>query len=178
MQEKQCKKFSLKINVSFENINSKLKKLGCALKESYYILDIYMANKNYLKNNVQSINGIPDYLIIRDYNNEKREILLFNDGVFKGDIKGVFSTKVILEKLEYEELFNINKEVFVYSKDELYFKIVNVRNLGFFLEYDKDSDIIKITKILDDLKINYDKNIIRNDYADLAFNKYIKGKNL
>lgn len=178
MLENYYKKICYKLSEDFKSINNKLLKGNLKLKEESYILDIYMANKNNLKNEVQSIKDISDYLIIRDYNNKKKEIILFNDGVFKGKVKGIFSTKNILEKFNYTELFYINKDIYTYDDGNITFKVVNIKNLGVFLEYKEDNDIIKVTKILHDLKIKYDRDNIKNDYEDIAFDKYIKGKNL
>ena len=111
MNEKYCKIFTLKLTESYERIDSKLQSGKFHLNGNYYILDVYMANKNNLMSKLNSINDLQDYLIIRDYNNENKELILFSDGVFRGEVKGIFSTKEIVQKLDYLELFNINQEV-------------------------------------------------------------------
>ena len=135
-----------------------------------------MANKNNLMSKLNSINDLQDYLIIRDYNNENKELILFSDGVFRGEVKGIFSTKEIVQKLDYLELFNINQEVFIYIKDDIRIKVVNVRNLGIFIEYENEEDILSIENLLKELKIEYIAS--KDNYVDLSFNNYIKGKNL
>ena len=135
-----------------------------------------MANKNNLMSKLNSINDLQDYLIIRDYNNENKELILFSDGVFRGEVKGIFSTKEIVQKLDYLELFNINQEVFIYIKDDIRIKVVNVRNLGIFIEYENEEDILSIENLLKELKIEYIAS--KDNYVDLSFNNYIKEKNL
>lgn len=176
MNEKYCKIFTLKLTESYERIDSKLQSGKFLLNGNYYILDVYMANKNNLMSKLNSINDLQDYLIIRDYNNENKELILFSDGVFRGEVKGIFSTKEIVQKLDYLELFNINQEVFIYIKDDIRIKVVNVRNLGIFIEYENEEDILSIENLLKELKIEYIAS--KDNYVDLSFNNYIKGKNL
>lgn len=176
MNEKYCKIFTLKLTESYERIDSKLQSGKFHLNGNYYILDVYMANKNNLMSKLNSINDLQDYLIIRDYNNENKELILFSDGVFRGEVKGIFSTKEIVQKLDYLELFNINQEVFIYIKYDIRIKVVNVRNLGIFIEYENEEDILSIENLLKELKIEYIAS--KDNYVDLSFNNYIKGKNL
>ena len=178
MLEKYYKEFWCKLNEDFEIINKKLTHNKFVLENEKYIVDILMLTKTNLRNDIKDINDLSDYVIIRDFDNQKKEIILFGEHIVSGEIKDIYTTKTLLKKLNYTELFCINQQRYTYSDRNITFNVVIIRNLGIFLEYKNKDDIMNIIKILNNINIKYNINKNNKKYIDLAFEKYIEGNNL
>lgn len=163
--------FSLvKANNTLDDIVKKLKNNGYFLDKSYYILDIYMINRNIVNEDISfnSLDEVSDYLILRDYNNEKKEILLFNDGIIKGKVQGIFSAKYIVETLGYEQIFTINKDIYFYTDNNNIITIIDIKDVGVYI------DKASVQEIESKLGLNYiyeDK-----DYINELLLKYVDNR--
>ena len=161
----------VKVNDTLNYILQKLTKNGYILDKSYYILDIYMINKNILdsENSFNRLKEVPDYLILRDYNNDKKEILLFNNEAIKGKLQGLFTTKYIVQNLGYEQMFNINKDIYFYTNGNNIITIVDIKDIG--IHIDKSS----IDETIENLSFDY-SNEENNDYINEAFLEYLDNR--
>ncbi len=158
----------VKVKNSLKNVIEKLEKNNYILDKNYYILDIYMIKKGSLNidKDYFSLKELPDYLILRDYNNEKKELILFNDGMVRGKVKGIFTTKYIVEQLGYERMFNMNEDVYFYVKNTTgnIITIIDIRDNGVYI--DKSSiDNIELNKEFDYLNQN-DKDFVNNKFLE------------
>ena len=178
MLEKYYKNFYCKIDENIENIHKALLNNKVVLSKESYILDIVMINNTYFKNNICSINDVSDIVLIRDLNNETKEIILFNNELVIGHINKVLPMKALLERLGYNEIFNINEHRYTYFCGSITFNVVIVRNLGVFLECNNKNDIINIIKIFKKANFKYHVNKENANYFNLSVKKYIEGKNL
>lgn len=154
----------IKIKENYFNLTRKLEDVEYKLEKYYYILDIYMLEKKQ-KEKIDKykcdnkFNNIDNLVILRDFNNEYHQVIMFNDEILCSDVKNIFTTKKVLEKLDYVEHTYINQDIAIYIKNYTQIKILDLKKLGIYIEIDYNSKEKKqILKLLTELNIEYIEN--------------------
>ncbi len=121
---------------------------GFELKEVYDINDIFLINKNDKNNDKEYLSMLNKCVLIRnviqkdkekilltykhkDYN-KKREII--NQEIINISVDNIDNTKLLFEKLNFEELIRLNDHMLVYGADSDELVIQNVNNKHIYIE--------------------------------------------
>lgn len=167
---------NIKLNESLDIILKRFCTKNCVLKRNFFSVDIYMVNKNTKVYNIKNINELKDYAIINDTNGN-RSVTLHQEKDISAKIYSIFLIKDLLYTLGYVELMHINKDIYEFDYyGKHIFNIINVKSQGIFLSI-KNTQIININelfKMLDSLKISFDKSNINFDIEQKEFEKIKK----
>ena len=127
--------YCIKISDSLENIEKELKKAKFNLRSNSFVLEIYMIKKE-LYHDIFSKSFLDDYIVIKDMNNNKKELLIYEENtvILKGNIKEILKTKKLLENFGYVEFMHINTDIYDYIKE-----------YGIYLHLDKKLNIKNLT---------------------------------
>lgn len=139
---------TVEVDTGLEELISILENNGFKLKETYDLNDIYLINKTNKKDNYLSMLNkcvLIRHIIEEDKEtkmltykykeyNEKKEIT--KQGKVKVKIDDIDNSKLLFEKLNFEELIKINDHVLVYAtdKDELVIQNVNGKHIYIEIE--------------------------------------------
>lgn len=174
---------TVEVNTDLNNLISILEERGFKLKEVYDLNDIYLINKNDKENDYLSM--LNKCVLIRDiieqtketkmltykykeYNN-KNEIT--KQGKIKVIIDDVEKSKLLFERLNFEELIRINDHLLVYAsdKDELVIQCVNNKHIYIEIE-DKCNYVNRTYTSINEMK----KVIIDNSIPIKSDNFFVK----
>ena len=139
---------TVEVDTSLENLISILENKGFKLKETYDLNDIYLINKADKKGDYLSM--LNNCILIRHIIEENKETKMltykykeYNEnkeitkqGKIKVIVDDIDNSKLLFEKLNFEELIRINDHMLVYAtdKDELVIQNVNGKHLYVELE--------------------------------------------
>lgn len=169
---------TVEVDTNLENLIVLLNSKGFELKETYDLNDIYLINKNDKENNYLSM--LNKCVLIRHIIEENKEtkILTYKykeynqnkeitkQGKINVSIDDIDNTKLLFEKLNFEELIRINDHMLVYAtdKDELVIQSVNNKHIYIEIE-DKCNYANRIYNSIDEMKkVIIDNNIpIKNN---------------
>ena len=169
---------TVEVDTNLENLIVLLNSKGFELKETYDLNDIYLINKNDKENNYLSMlnkcvlirhiiekNKETKFLTYKykEYNQNKE---ITKKGKINVSIDDIDNTKLLFEKLNFEELIKINDHMLVYAtdKDELVIQSVNNKHIYIEIE-DKCNYANRIYNSIDEMKkVIVDNNIpIKNN---------------
>lgn len=169
---------TVEADTNLENLIVLLNSKGFELKETYDLNDIYLINKNDKENNYLSM--LNKCVLIRHIieKNKETKILTYKykeynqnkeitkQGKINVSIDDIDNTKLLFEKLNFEELIKINDHMLVYAtdKDELVIQSVNNKHIYIEIE-DKCNYANRIYNSIDEMKkVIIDNNIpIKNN---------------
>lgn len=169
---------TVEADTNLENLIVLLNSKGFELKETYDLNDIYLINKNDKENNYLSM--LNKCVLIRHIieKNKETKILTYKykeynqnkeitkQGKINVSIDDIDNTKLLFEKLNFEELIRINNHMLVYAtdKDELVIQSVNNKHIYIEIE-DKCNYANRIYNSIDEMKkVIIDNNIpIKNN---------------
>lgn len=169
---------TVEVDTNLENLIVLLNSKDFKLKETYDLNDIYLINKNDKENNYLSM--LNKCVLIRniieknketklltykykEYNNKKE---ITKQGKINITIDDIDNTKLLFEKLNFEELIKINDHMLVYATDKDELVIQNVNNKHIYIEIeDKCNYANRIYSSIDEMKkVIVDNNIpIKNN---------------
>ena len=184
---------TVEVEIDLDSLIKLLEKNGFELKEEYDLNDIYLINKNdYEEDYLLMLNKC---ILIRDViekdketkmltykhkeYNEKKEIV--NQSKIKVIIDDIDKTKLLFEKLNFEELIIIKDHMLVYATDKDELVIQNVNNKHIYIEIeDKCNYANRFYNSIDEMKeviINNSIPIKNNDYFVKKAEIELKEKN-
>lgn len=175
---------TVEVNISIDELISKLEENNFKLKEEYDLNDIYLINDNNKSNNYLSM--LNKCVLIRDIieenkisrkltykykeYNENKEIV--NQSKINIEINDIENTKLLFEKLGFEELIRINDHIMVYANDNDELAIQKVNNKHIYIEIeDKCNYISKKYSSIDEMK-----NVIKEYSIPIKDNDYFVKK--
>ena len=187
---------TVEVDTNLDNLLKILESSGFKLQETYDLNDIYLINKNDKEEDYLSM--LNKCVLIRSMIEEKKDTKKlvykykeYNDkkeiikqGKINVSIDNIDNTKLLLEKLNFEELIRINDHSLVYAsdKDELIVQIVNNKHIYIEIE-DNCYHVKKKYNSLDEMKeviINNSIPIKNNDYfvkkAEIELKEKYKNK--
>ena len=139
---------TVEVDTSLEELISILESKGFKLKEESDLNDIYLINKNDKTGDYLSM--LNKCVLIRNaiYDNKEKKTLLYKykeyneakeitkQGKVEVKIDDIDSSKLLFEKLGFEELIRINDHMLVYAsdKDELVVQYVNNKHVYIEIE--------------------------------------------
>ena len=142
------KEITVEVSVNLEELISILENKGFKLKEKYDLNDIYLINKKEKNNDYLSM--LSKCVLIRHIIEEDKETKMltykykeYNEnkeitkqGKIKVKIDDIDNSKLLFEKLDFEELIRINDHMLVYAsdKDELVVQYVNNKHVYIEIE--------------------------------------------
>ena len=173
---------TVEVDTDLNNLIKLLEEKGFKLKEKYELNDIYLINKNDKFGDYLSM--LNRCILIRQVVEENKESKMltykykeYNDkqeitkqGKIKVNIDDLENAKLLLEKLNFEELIRINDTIFVYVKtgDEIAVQWVNNKHL--YIEIEEGNGIEKVYNSIDDMK----KVISDNEIPIKGNNYFVK----
>ena len=156
---------TVEVDTSLEELISILESKGFQLKEKYDLNDIYLINKNDKKGDYLSM--LNKCILIRHIieENEETKMLTYKykeynenkeiikQGKVKVKIDDIDNSKLLFEKLNFEELIRINDHMLVYAtdKDELVIQSVNDKHIYIEIE-DKCNYADRVYNSIDEMK--------------------------
>lgn len=174
---------TVEVNTDLNNLISILEERGFKLKEVYDLNDIYLINKNDKENDYLSM--LNKCVLIRDIIEQNKETKMltykykeYNDkneitkqGKIKVIIDDVEKSKLLFERLNFEELIRINDHLLVYAsdKDELVIQCVNNKHIYIEIE-DKCNYVNRTYTSINEMK----KVIIDNSIPIKSDNFFVK----
>ena len=139
---------TVEVDTTLENLISILENRGFKLKETYDLNDIYLINK--LDKKCDYLSMLNNCVLIRHIIEENKETKMltykykeYNEnkeitkqGKVKVKIDDIDNSKLLFEKLNFEELIKINDHMLVYAtdKDELVVQNVNGKHVYIEIE--------------------------------------------
>ena len=140
---------TVEVNIDLNTLIKILENKGFKLKEVYDLNDIYLINKNDKSNNYLSM--LNKCILIRNIieqnketkmltykykeYNENKEII--KQGKIKVNIDDIEKSRLLFEKLNFEELIRINDHILVYATDYDELVIQNVNNKHVYIEIEE-----------------------------------------
>lgn len=174
---------TVEVNTDLNNLISILEERGFKLKEVYDLNDIYLINKNDKENDYLAM--LNKCVLIRDIIEQTKETKMltykykeYNDkneitkqGKIKVIIDDVEKSKLLFERLNFEELIRINDHLLVYAsdKDELVIQCVNNKHIYIEIE-DKCNYVNRTYTSINEMK----KVIIDNSIPIKSDNFFVK----
>lgn len=140
---------TVEVDTNLENLINILEERGFKLKEEYDLNDIYLINKNDKENDYLSMLNkcvLIRHIIEKDKEtniltykykeyNENKEIT--KQGKIEVIIDDINNSKLLFEKLNFEELIRINDHMLVYATDKDELVIQKVNNKHIYIEIEK-----------------------------------------
>lgn len=171
---------TVEINTSLDNLIKILEQNNFELKEVYDINDIYLINRNDKENDILSM--LNKCVLIRDIIEEEKETKMLTykykeynenkeiikNGKIKVNIDNINSSKLLFEKLNFEELIRINDHMLIYANntDEIAIQVVNNKHIYIEIE-GRCNRIDRIYNSIEEMKeviTKYSIPIKNNDY--------------
>ena len=170
---------TVEVCVDLSSLIKILEENGFELKEVYDLNDIYLINKNDKEDDYLSM--LNKCVLIRNIIEEDKETKLltykykeYNEnkeitrqGKLKVKIDDISNSKLLFEKLGFQELIRINDHMLVYATDKDELVIQNVNNKHIYIEIeDKCNYADRFYNSIDEMKkVITDNNIpIKNNY--------------
>lgn len=137
---------TVEVDIGLKELISILESKGFKLKEAYDLNDIYLINKMHKKGDYLSIlnkcvlirhiiRADKEYKMLtykyKEYN-ENKEIT--KQGKLEVIIDDIDNSKLLFEKLDFEELIRINDHMLIYATDKDELAIQNVNNKHIYIE--------------------------------------------
>ncbi len=156
---------TVEIDTSLEELVSIIESKGFKLKEEYDLNDIYLINKKDKSNDYLSMlnkSVLIRHIIEKDKENkmltykykeynDKKEII--KQGKVNVKIDDIDNSKLLFEKLGFEELLRINDHMLVYASDKDEFVIQNVNGKHIYIEIeDKCNYANRFYNSIDEMK--------------------------
>ncbi len=175
---------TVEVDATLENLINKLESNGFKLKEIYDLNDIYLINKVDKKGDYLSM--LNNCVLIRDIIEENKETKLltykykeYNEnkeitkqGKVKVKIDDIENSKLLFEKLNFEELIRINDHILVYATDKDELIIQNVNNKHVYIEIeDKCHYADRVYNSIEEMK-----NVIINNFIPIKNNDFFVKK--
>ena len=144
------KEITVEVDTTLENLISIIENKKFKLKEVYDLNDIYLINKNDKKGDFLSI--LNKCVLIRHIieKNKETKILTYKykeynynkeitkQGKINVSIDDIGNSKLLFEKLDFEELIRINDHMLVYATDKDELVIQNVNNKHIYIEIEDE----------------------------------------
>ncbi len=169
--------YYIKTVVNLNCIKNILREKEFHIKKSYYILEIYMKNKDNLNKIIKSKKDLEDYVLLSDINNETKQLTIFNKQISKSKVNNILFTKQILEKLNYLEVFHINYDIYEYiNKNKEKISIIDLKENGLYIALNKET--YKNTNILNIISMFTNKSNLLNpciDILDVVIKNKLRG---
>ena len=141
---------TVEVCTDLNNLIKILEDKGFKLKEVYDLNDIYLINKNDKEEDYLSM--LNKCVLIRDIIEENKETKMLTykykeynknkeitkQGKVKVKIDDVDNSKLLFEKLDFEELIRINDHMLVYATDKDELVIQNVNNKHIYIEIEDE----------------------------------------
>ncbi len=156
---------TVEVDTDLNNLIKILKNKGFELKETFDLNDIYLINKedkeyDYLSmlNKCILIRNIIEgkketKILVYKYKEYNRNKEIIKQGKINVNIDDVENTKLLFEKINFEELIRINDHIMVYATKEDEVVIQNVNDKHIYIEIeDKCHHINKFYNSIDDMK--------------------------
>lgn len=175
---------TVEVDTTLENVVSILESKGFELKEKYDLNDIYLINKNDKQGDYLSM--LNRCILIRDIIEEDKETKMltykykeYNEnkeitkqGKIKVKIDDIENSKLLFEKLNFEELIRIYDHMMVYAtdKDELVIQDVNNKHIYIEIE-DKCNYANRFYNSIDEMK-----DVITNNNIPIKGNNFFVKK--
>ncbi len=175
---------TVEVDTSLDELISILENNEFKLKEAYDLNDIYLINKNDKEGNYLSM--LNKCVLIRDIIEENKETKMltykykeYNEnkeitkqGKVKVKIDDIDNSKLLFEKLGFEELIRINDHMLVYAtdKDELVIQNVNDKHIYIEIE-DKCNYADRSYNSIDEMK-----EVITNNSIPIKGNNFFVKK--
>lgn len=169
------------VDLTLDELDSKLRKYDFKIIKEYDIKDIYMLDKKY-KNNQNDLELLKHCILIRNEIDNDKNIKLIEykhkEYNKKGEIvknKKIYckvdcikNVKALLEAIGYEELIRINDHLLIYSNgiDEFFVQFINNKHVYIEIEQNCEHTTKKYKKV-DEMKeviSKYKIPIKNNDY--------------
>ena len=175
---------TVEVNTNLEELISILESKGFKLKEKYDLNDIYLINKLDKKGDYLSM--LNKCILIRHIIEENKETKMltykykeYNDnkeitkqGKVKVKIDDIDNSKLLFEKLNFEELIRINDHMLVYATDKDEVVIQNVNNKHIYIEIEDECHYAnRVYKSIDEMK-----DVIRNNNIPIKNNDFFVKK--
>ena len=141
---------TVEVDTSLEDLIKILKSKGFKQREEFDYNDIYLINKNDREDDYLSM--LNKCIIIRNIienkkdtkflvykhkeNNDNKEII--KQEQVKIEIDNIDNTKLLFEKLGFEELIRINDHMLVFATDKDEFVVQNVNNKHIYIEIEDE----------------------------------------
>lgn len=171
---------TVEVDTNLENLINILEERGFKLKEEYDLNDIYLINKNDKENDYLSMLNkcvLIRHVIEKDKEtniltykykeyNENKEIT--KQGKIEVIIDDINNSKLLFEKLNFEELIRINDHMLVYAtdKDELVIQKVNNKHIYIEIE-DKCHHSNRVYNSIEEMK-----NVIISNSIPIKYDNY------
>ena len=141
---------TVEVDMSLQNLITLLEEKGFKLKEVYDLNDIYLINKADKKGDYLSM--LNNCVLIRHIIEENKETKMltykykeYNEnkeitkqGNIKVKIDDIDNSKLLFEKLNFEELIRINDHMLVYATDKDEVVIQNVNDKHIYIEIEDE----------------------------------------
>ena len=141
---------TVEVDMSLQNLITLLEEKGFKLKEVYDLNDIYLINKADKKGDYLSM--LNNCVLIRHIIEENKETKMltykykeYNEnkeitkqGKIKVKIDDIDNSKLLFEKLNFEELIRINDHMLVYATDKDEVVIQNVNDKHIYIEIEDE----------------------------------------
>ena len=138
------------VDTDLQSLIKLLESRGFVLKETYDLNDIYLVNKN--DKDKDYLKMLSKCVLIRDIIEENKETKqmtykykeynenkeIIKQGKVNIKIDDVENARLLLEKLNFEELIRINDHMMVYATDEDELVIQNVNNKHIYIEIEDE----------------------------------------
>ena len=143
---------TVEVSINLDNLIEILEEKGFELKEVYDLNDIYFINKKYKNECDDYLSMLNKCVLIRDIIEEDKETKMLTykykeynknkeitkQGKVKVKIDDVDNSKLLFEKLDFEELIRINDHMLVYATDKDELVIQNVNNKHIYIEIEDE----------------------------------------
>lgn len=171
---------TVEVNTTLERLINILENKGFKLKKTYDLNDIYLINKNDKNNNYLAM--LNKCVLIRNVveNNKETKVLTYKYKEYNEKkeitkqsklniyIDDIDNSKLLFEKLNFEELIRINDHMLVYATDKDELVIQNVNGKHIYLEIEDECHYAdRVYNSIDEMKkviIENNIPIKNNDY--------------
>ncbi len=175
---------TVEVDTNLEDLIKTVESKGFKFKEEYDLKDIYLINKKDKKGDYLSM--LNKCVLIRDIIEENKETKMltykykeYNEnkeitkqGKVKVKIDDVDNSKLLFEKLGFEELIRINDHIMVYATDKDEINIQDVNNKHIYIEIeDKCNYADRVYNSIDEMK-----DVITNNDIPIKDNGYFVKK--
>lgn len=157
------KKEGFYINNTLENVKKCLIFNGFKVINTFFTKDIYMSDASYI--NVKSVKDLNSYVIVENFNNENKNVILKEHGILQAQVKSINSTVQLLLKLGFKEFMSLNINIEVLKKDNLCLNLLYINNRYTYIIYNKDTSK-KLTKVVYEILEN---NNIGYEYSSCLY---------
>ena len=178
------KEITVEVDISLEDLITILENKGFKLKETYDLNDIYLINRVDKKGDYLSM--LNKCVLIRQIIEEDKEIKMltykykeYNEdkeiikqGKVKVKIDDIDNSKLLFEKLDFEELIKINDHMLVYATDKDELVIQNVNNKHIYIEIEDECHYAsRLYHSIDEMK-----DVIKNNDIPIKDNDFFVKK--